>query len=95
MCGDSSAATTLLNSQGYIISNGDNALRNANVTDNASSKASNSSNVSCGSASSNVSDSAICTASSASNAVNVNKVDNVKTSADHEPKVKKTCSVCT
>ena len=86
MCGDSSAASTLLNSQGYIISNGDNALRNANVTDNASSKASNSSNVSCGSASSNVSDSAICTASSASNAVNVNKLDNVKTSADHEPK---------
>ena len=86
MCGDSSAASTVLNSQGYIISNGDNALRNANVIDNTSSKASNSSNVSCGNASSNVSNSAICTASSASNAVNVNKLDNVvsnvKTSAD-------------
>ena len=86
VCGDSSAASTVLNSQGYTISNGDNALRNANVIDNASSKVSNSSNVSCGNASSNVSESAICTASSASNAVNVNKLDNVKTSADHEPK---------
>ena len=90
VCGDSSAASTVLNSQGYIISNGDNALRNANVIDNASSKVSNSSNVSCGNGSSNVSDSAICTASSASNAVNVNKLDNVasnaKTSADNGPK---------
>ena len=85
VCEDSSAASTVLNSHGYIISNGDNTLRNANVIDNASSKESNS-NVSCGNASSNVSDSAICTASSASNAVNVNKLDNVKTSADHEPK---------
>ena len=68
MCEDSSAASTVLNSHGYIISNGDNTLRNANVIDNASSKESNS-NVSCGNASSNVSDSAICTASSASNAV--------------------------
>lgn len=90
VCEDSSAASTVLNSQGYIISNEDNALRNANVIDNASSKVSNSSNVSYGNASSNVSDSAICTASSASNAVNVNKLDNVaskaKTSADDGPK---------
>ena len=90
VCGDSSAASTVLNSQGYIISNGDNALSNANVIDNAFSKVSNSSNVSCGNASINVSNSAICTASSASNAVNVNKLDNVasnaKTSADNGPK---------
>ena len=90
VCEDSSAASTVLNSQGYIISNGDNALRNANVIDNACSKVSNSSNVSYGNASSNVSDSAICTGSSASNAVNVNKLDNVasnaKTSADDGPK---------
>ena len=89
VCEDRSAASTVLNSHGYIISNGDNTLRNANVIDNASSKESNS-NVSCGNASSNVSDSAICTASSASNAVNVNKLDNVasnaKTSADDGPK---------
>ena len=89
VCGDSSAASTVLNSQGYIVSNGDNAIKNANDIDNASSKVSNS-NVSCGNASSNVSDSAICTASSASNAVNVNKLDNVvsngKTSADDGPK---------
>ena len=81
VCGDSSAASTVLNSQGYIISNGDNAIKNANVSN---------SNVSCGNASSNVSDSAICTASSASNAINVNKLDNVasnaKTSADNGPK---------
>ena len=90
VCGDSSAASTVLNSQGYIISNGDNALSNANVIGNAFSKVSNSSNVSCGNASSNVSNSAICTASSASNAVNVSKLDdvasNAKTSADNGPK---------
>ena len=89
VCGDGSAASTVLNSQGYIVSNGDNAIKNANDIDNASSKVSNS-NVSCGNASSNVSDSAICTASSASNAINVNKLDNVasneKTSADNGPK---------
>ena len=34
MCKDSSAASTVLNSHGYIISNGDNTLRNANVIDN-------------------------------------------------------------
>ena len=89
VCGDSSAASTVLNSQGYIVSNGDNAIKNANDIDNASSKVSNS-NVSCGNASSNVSDSAICTASSTSNAINVNKLDNVasnaKTSADNGPK---------
>ena len=89
VCGDSSAASTVLNSQGYIISNGDNVIKNANGIDNASSQVSNS-NVSCGNASSNVSDSAICTASSASNAINVNKLDNVasnaKTSADNGPK---------
>ena len=87
VCEDSSAASTVLNSQGYIVSNKDNALRNANDIDNASSKVSNSSNVSCGNASSNVSDSAICTASSSSNAVNVNNLDNVasnaKTGADN------------
>lgn len=81
VCGDSSAASTVLNSQGYIVSNKDNALRNANDIDNASSKVSNSSNVSCGNASSNVSDSAICTASSSSNAVNVNNLDNVASNA--------------
>ena len=90
VCGDSSAASTVLNSQGYIISNGDNALSNANVIGNAFSKVSNSSNVSCGNASSNVSNNAICTASSASNAVNVSKLDdvasNAKTSADNGPK---------
>ena len=81
VCEDSSAASIVLNSQGYIISNEDNALRNANDVDNASSKVSNSSNVSCGNVSSNVSDSAICTVSSASNAVNVNKLDNVASNA--------------
>ena len=81
VCGDSSAASTVLNSQGYIVSNKDNALRNANDIDNASSKVSNSSNVSCGNANSNVSDSAICTASSSSNAVNVNNLDNVASNA--------------
>ena len=96
VCGDSSAASTVLNSQGYIISNGDNALSNANVIDNAfsivsdSSKVSNSSNVSCGNASINVSNSAICAASSASNAININKLDNVasngKAIADNGPK---------
>ena len=89
VCGDSSAASTVLNSQGYIVSNGDNAIKNANDIDNASSKVSNS-NVSCGNASSNVSDSAICTASSTSNAINVNKLDNVasnaKTGSDNGPK---------
>ena len=34
VCKDSSAASTVLNSHGYIISNGDNTLRNANVIDN-------------------------------------------------------------
>ena len=95
VCGDSSAASTVLNSQGYIISNGDNALSNANVIDNAfsivsdSSKVSNSSNVSCGNASINVSNSAICAASSASNAININKLDNAsngKAIADNGPK---------
>ena len=81
VCEDSSAASIVLNSQGYIISNEDNALRNANDIDNTSSKVSNSSNVSCGNVSSNVSDSAICTVSSASNAVNVNKLDNVASNA--------------
>ena len=82
VCGDSSAASTVLNSQGYIINNG-----NANVIDNASSvisdscKVSNSSN-----ASVNVSNSSICAASSASNAININKLDNGKAIADNGPK---------
>ena len=82
VCGDSSAASTVLNSQGYIINNG-----NANVIDNAfsvvsdSCKVSNSSN-----ASVNVSNSAICAASSASNAININKLDNGKAIADNGPK---------
>ena len=91
VCGDSSATSTVFNSQGYIINNGDNALSNANVIDNAFSivsdccKVSNSSN-----ASVNVSNSAICAASSASNAININKLDNVasngKAIADNGPK---------
>lgn len=82
VCGDSSAASTVLNSQGYIINNG-----NANVIDNAfsvvsdSCKVSNSSN-----ASVNVSNSTICAASSASNAANINKLDNGKAIADNGPK---------
>ena len=82
VCGDSSAASTVLNSQGYIINNG-----NANVIDNAfsvisdSCKVSNSSN-----ASVNVSNSSICAASSASNAININKLDNGKAIADNGPK---------
>ena len=82
VCGDSSAASTVLNSQGYIINNG-----NANVIDNAfsvvsdSCKVSNSSN-----ASVNVSNSNICAASSASNAININKLDNGKAIADNGPK---------
>ena len=92
VCGDSSAASTVLNSQSYIVSNKDNALRNANDIDNASSKVSNSSNVSCGNASSNVSDSAICTASSSSNAVNVNNLDNVASNAKTGAGNAMTCS---
>ena len=82
VCGDSSAASTVLNSQGYIINNG-----NANVIDNAfsvvsdSCKVSNSSN-----ASVNVSNSNIGAASSASNAININKLDNGKAIADNGPK---------
>ena len=82
VCGDSSAASTVLNSQGFIINNG-----NANVIDNAfsvisdSCKVSNSSN-----ASVNVSNSSICAASSASNAININKLDNGKAIADNGPK---------
>ena len=81
VCEESSAASRVLDNEGYIMNNEDNAVGNVNDIDNASSKVSNSSNVSFGNASSNVIDRAVGTVSSASNAVNVIKLDNVACSA--------------
>ena len=76
---DSSAASNVFNSEGYLICDVDNAVSNANNVDNAICKVSNGraiSNVSNGSAISKVSNgSAICNVSSVDNAVNVNNVD--------------------
>lgn len=74
---DSSTASNVLNSEGNLISDVDNAVSNANNVDNAICKVSN------GRAISKVSNgSTICNVSSVDNAVNVNNVDNEASNTD-------------